>query len=684
MSHASTDTQQQKKVSDKSGDQPIDSINSNSNSTESSFKLPLEHSKPNILPPNLNRIQNSQKSSNNIGPSLLHRWLEISSEDSYSSRPPDCFSTEVSDSSDTTMTSNLRAEMNKSQQSANTSSTSSVPSLPQASPSSIDPAMTKNIPKDNQHLNSKTRIPTLMPAPELLSSHSTEPTDSISSVQSPSTDLGRHIQSTRETPYQSVRNSSESNISSIASDTRSEQYQSTASKYTQPRSLPSIPEIGSAARATSRVPSEPATRGDLRDAGNYSRKRSHHESMLHARNQRIARFRADYTARKGEHRFASSHYSSNSSLTVSGSNTSDASDHNNENEVHLSNWKLKRIKVGEALAIVIGGIHCTLDKPWHSTRIVSRIDERTLVSSSGKIYRLFGEIDIEGMLLNEFPLELCHQFQDGFPANWGQIILPHILPQASAELPSFMQNSSTSQAAPSVLSSATLSTGTDYDYPTELTRSARSKVENEPASPMSWRNPSSLSSSPHSIPMRSLVTVAATAAAQHGACESDSCPGDYSNVSDTTYQTDGSKREASTSVAGVQTFVPQTARNMDEPFSQFSVHHIQANSVNYPHTPWGITYKTLKRRQDEANDVYFQLPARKRVISGDTAGSDTAMIDFASNSEKGGPSTQPSVVQNDAATSLAPADTFSDVDLPETDKEGRSTIGDGGTKFGVG
>ncbi|KAG2178432.1 hypothetical protein INT44_001584 [Umbelopsis vinacea] len=682
MSHASTDTQQQKKISDKSGDQPIDSINSNSNSTESSFKLPLEHSKPNILPPNLNRIQNSQKSSNNIGPSLLHRWLEISSEDSYSSRPPDCFSTEVSDSSDTTMTSNLRAEMNKSQQSANTSSTSSVPSLPQVKESDRFNTNHYRVSPYTSFLSTGIRV---VNRPGHDEKHpKRQSTLKLQNPNSPSTDLGRHTQSTRDTPYQNVRNSSESNISSIASDTRSEQYQSTASKYTQPRSLPSIPEIGSAARATSRVPSEPATWGDLRDAGNYSRKRSHHESMLHARNQRIARFRADYTARKGEHRFASSHYSSNSSLTVSGSNTSDASDHNNENEVHLSNWKLKRIKVGEALAIVIGGIHCTLDKPWHSTRIVSRIDERTLVSSSGKIYRLFGEIDIEGMLLNEFPLELCHQFQDGFPANWGQIILPHILPQASAELPSFMQKSSTSQAAPSVLSSATLSTGTDYDYPTELTRSARSKVENKPASPMSWRNASSLSSSPHSIPMRSLVTVAATAAAQHGACESDSCPGDYSNVSDTTYQTDGSKREASTSAAGVQTFVPQTARNMDEPFSQFSVHHIQANSVNYPHTPWGITYKTLKRRQDETNDVYFQLPARKRVISGDTAGSDTAMIDFASNSEKGGPSTQPSAVQNDAATSLAPADTFSDVDLPETDKEGRSTIGDGGTKFGVG
>jgi hypothetical protein len=200
--------------------------------------------------------------------------------------------------------------------------------------------------------------PTLMPAPETLNSHSTEPTDSISSIQSLSTDLDRHTQSTRETPYQSVLNSSESNLSSIASDTRNEQNHAMTSRYRQPRSLPSIPEIGSAVRAspTSRLPSEssqPATRGDFWDVANFSRKRSQHENMVHARNQRIARFRADYTARKGSHRFAASHYSSNSSLTVSGSNTSDASDHNSENEVHLSNWKLKRIKVGEVGSICV-------------------------------------------------------------------------------------------------------------------------------------------------------------------------------------------------------------------------------------------------------------------------------------------------------------------------------------------
>lgn len=249
-------------------------------------------------------------------------------------------------------------------------------------------------------------------------------------------------------------------------------------------------------------------------------------------------------------------------------------------------------------------------------------------------FHFTGNTNLLPVIMSEFPLELCHQFQDGFPTNWGQLILPHILPQAS--VPLFMLKSNKAQApsaqASSMLSSATLSTGTDYDYPAELTSSTatRSKVENEHTSPMSWRNQSSLSSSPHSIPMRNLVTEAA----QNAACESDSCPGDYSNVSDTTYQTDGSKREASTS-AGVQTFVPQTARNMDEngPFSQFSVHHIQANSVNYPHTPWGITYKTLKRRQDETSEVYFQLPARKRVVSGDIAGSDTSMNDFTSNNE---------------------------------------------------
>lgn len=129
MSHASTDIQQKKKVSDKSGDQANDSTISNSNCTDSYFKLPLEHPKPNTLSQTLNKKLYSQRSCNNSGPSLLDRWPEISSEDSYSSRPPDCFSTEVSDSSDTTMASNMRAELDKSQKSANTSSTSSVSRL---------------------------------------------------------------------------------------------------------------------------------------------------------------------------------------------------------------------------------------------------------------------------------------------------------------------------------------------------------------------------------------------------------------------------------------------------------------------------------------------------------------------------------------------------------------------------
>jgi hypothetical protein len=185
MSHASTDIQQQKKVSDKSGDQPNDSTISNSNSTDSFFKLPFEYPKPNSLSTqNLNRNLYSQRSYNNSVPSLLDRWPEISSEDSYSSRPPDCFSTEVSDSSDTTMASNMRAELDKSQKSVNSSSASSVSQLPrvkktidatlfhdgflsytfslfsfqQPSSSSIDTATIAHTPKDNQHLNSKNRM----------------------------------------------------------------------------------------------------------------------------------------------------------------------------------------------------------------------------------------------------------------------------------------------------------------------------------------------------------------------------------------------------------------------------------------------------------------------------------------------------------------------------------------------
>jgi hypothetical protein len=198
-----------------------------------------------------------------------------------------------------------------------------------------------------------------MPAPEHSNSLLIDRTDSISSLHSQSPDLDKLSQSARESAYPSLPNSSESNVSSMGSDTRNEQNQIKASRYTQPQSLPSIPEVRSSPRASpasivTSESSQSAKREELTDVVKYSRKRTQHEAMLHARNQRIARFRADYTARKGSHRFASSQYSSNRSITVSGSNTSDASDNNNnDNSVYLSNWKLKRIKVGEVISYIL-------------------------------------------------------------------------------------------------------------------------------------------------------------------------------------------------------------------------------------------------------------------------------------------------------------------------------------------
>jgi hypothetical protein len=132
MSHVSPDSSQQKKISAKTGDQlPISNI-SNSNSTESYFKLPLEHhssSKLNTLVSSLNRGQSSQRRWDHGGHSQVDRWTEISSEDSYSSRPPDYFSTEVSDSSDTTMASNMRTELDRSQKPVTFYPSSSAPQL---------------------------------------------------------------------------------------------------------------------------------------------------------------------------------------------------------------------------------------------------------------------------------------------------------------------------------------------------------------------------------------------------------------------------------------------------------------------------------------------------------------------------------------------------------------------------
>lgn len=296
---------------------------------------------------------------------------------------------------------------------------------------------------------------------------------------------------------------------------------------------------------------------------------------------------------------------------------------------------------------------------------MSRIDDRTLVSSSGKIYKLKGDLDVEGMLLNgkqtlkfglipmcpevkkltcqkifiEFPLELCNEFQNGFPANWGKLILPHILPQTD-NVPSYIQFMNTDQVKGKKSEpSSTLSTGTDYDNLPEpvsplsggnQVRPTDSKLEN--ISPMSWRSQSSVPPSPVSGFGRNVLDTVPL-----DACGSDSCHGDHSNVSDTAYPVDSNKRENANPLR-VRAVVPQAqdtsttvataaatnASSTDDggPFSQFLIHHHQADSVSYPHTPWGITYKTLKRRQDEgpvdSSIDYFQMPARKRASSGQT------------------------------------------------------------------
>ncbi|KAM3579096.1 hypothetical protein VKS41_008324 [Umbelopsis sp. WA50703] len=640
MSNAAPDTPQAKKVSNKPGDQV------STTTTDSYFKLPFEHNPNTRLSSSARRAHHNSysKRSDFAGNSLLDRWTEFSSEDSYSSRPQDCFSTEVSDSSDTTMASNLRAELEKSRPFVSVSPSASVRQLssiekiapiPLVPSPSIEPAgslLTKSsmakLPMESSHGTSH--------PPTAGSSASSMVTEAIYSP-----DVDKNNLATAESTYGRHLNSSESNASNTTTETRNHTIPSTLPRQSQSHPLSPIPEWKSASAAaawqnpSSVIPSDSAASGLSGPRENTtqfyrsSRKRSQHEAMLHARNQRIARFRADYTARKGSHRFAPLHYSSNSSLTISGSNTSDASDYN-EHEVQLYNWKLKRIKVGEALAIVLGGIHCALDKPWHSTRIVSRIDERTLVSSSGKVYKLKGELDVEGMLLNEFPLELCSEFQNGFPANWGKLILPHILPQ-TAHVPSYIQSSNTAQTEGTKNEpSSTLSTGTDYDHLPDpasplsgvQARAADAKVEH--VSPMSWRSQSSVPPSPLSASSRTILDPP-----HHDVCGSDSCQGDHSNVSDTAYSVDSSKRETTSShPLGVQAVVPQAlkASTADGPLSQFAIHHIQANSVSYPHTPWGITYKTLKRRQDEGpvdpSTDSFQMPARKRASSGQTSTAD--------------------------------------------------------------
>jgi hypothetical protein len=106
----------------------------NSNNSEVDFKLPLEDNptpKPNNFAQHRLHSQfSSHRRADHSDISLLDRWTEISSEDSYSSQPQDCFQRKWAISSDTSMASNMRAELEKSRTSFSQSPSSSIRQLP--------------------------------------------------------------------------------------------------------------------------------------------------------------------------------------------------------------------------------------------------------------------------------------------------------------------------------------------------------------------------------------------------------------------------------------------------------------------------------------------------------------------------------------------------------------------------
>ncbi|XP_064602489.1 mis18-binding protein 1-like [Liolophura sinensis] len=59
---------------------------------------------------------------------------------------------------------------------------------------------------------------------------------------------------------------------------------------------------------------------------------------------------------------------------------------------------------------------------WHSSVIVKRIDNKTVLSGSGTVYKLLGDIEEHDALEAGFPRSLVKKFKDGFPHDWEKLI----------------------------------------------------------------------------------------------------------------------------------------------------------------------------------------------------------------------------------------------------------------------
>ncbi|ORX87177.1 santa-domain-containing protein [Basidiobolus meristosporus CBS 931.73] len=108
----------------------------------------------------------------------------------------------------------------------------------------------------------------------------------------------------------------------------------------------------------------------------------------------------------------------------------------------LKEWRLIKARTGNKLAnyeywIIVEGLRVMSDEKervWHSSLIAERIDQTTLKTFSGSIYRLSGPISLQGMTDAGFSEDFANLFREGFPEEWKSWICVEFDGELSSEM----------------------------------------------------------------------------------------------------------------------------------------------------------------------------------------------------------------------------------------------------------
>ncbi|XP_045167447.2 mis18-binding protein 1-like isoform X2 [Mercenaria mercenaria] len=91
-----------------------------------------------------------------------------------------------------------------------------------------------------------------------------------------------------------------------------------------------------------------------------------------------------------------------------------------KSEVVIENWIIKSLPNGKGVNVL--GTKPESGLLWHSSAIEKRLDKKRLMSSSGSVYRLKGNMD-KLLSLNEgLPVKIIDKFSSGFPKEWQELI----------------------------------------------------------------------------------------------------------------------------------------------------------------------------------------------------------------------------------------------------------------------